>query len=741
MKKVFYLLLLTYNTFSQNVLQNNNTSVTITPEGYSSRNINSNDNLRIGIDALKNNTAFYNIAIGNLAMKNGISGKFNIALGLQALFENAGENNIAVGNLTLLNSFSGNYNTAVGSGALGFTFRGKNTALGYQAGYGTLNVEDSSGVYLGYQAGKNEPGSNKLYISNNDTDNPLIWGDFYAAKLGFYGKVGIGTKAPIDLLNVHDPDASIPQSYMRFTNSFSGQNIGDGFRVGLSEFMSGLVWQYENNPIVFGTNNNLRMTIKENGKIGIGTIDPQANLHIYQSEGISSLILNNSYTGSGFLDGLFINSSQTSANIINRENTNLYFGTNNSNFLTLYPNLRVGIGLNNLPAHSDLHLHAHSNSVNTTFRMSNLGTGIDPTDGFLIHAKPNGEVEFENKENQKISFQTNSNIASELTILSNGNLGLGTDNPATKLNVENGSISITNTIDAKRWEFAYDQTGNYFYIDEYGSARRFVIENGGYVGIGTTNPSFPLEINNSIGVASTVSQYEYNQVTNTSLNIDYSMKANEAILARKFNAFSDNRHKLLLEYPDSKNALKTINQLKPATYKYIDSVALGRQINLGFMAQEVEKEYPEAVTKIKTEFIPNIYQMTKALLFEKNTKTLTLILEKPHGLILNDEIKVFGKQEYQVKVSKVINENTFEVKNWEDESERIFVFGKKVEDFRTVDYDRIFTLGISAIQELSKELNETKKYLLIEKNINLEQEKKLQNLETKLSEILNQIKQ
>jgi hypothetical protein len=53
----------------------------------------------------------------------------------------------------------------------------------------------------------------------------------------------------------------------------------------------------------------------------------------------------------------------------------------------------------------------------------------------------------------------------------------------------------------------------------------------------------------------------------------------------------------------------------------------------------------------------------------------------------------------------------------------------------------MLTGSVSAIQELSKELNETKKKLLTEKNINLEQEKKLQNLETKLSVFLNEIKQ
>ncbi len=503
---------------------------------------------------------------------------------------------------------------------------------------------------------------------------------------------------------------------IKFGTTFSGEGIGSRRVAGTNLY-----------GLDFYSNSINRMTITNAGKIGIGTIEPVSKFEV-QNGGI----------------GLF-NLADNKRWEFNYDQTNNYF------YIDEYGSgkrltIKNGgmMGLNSTNPQNILHVH-QPNIDNNFIQLTNPATGNSTAyDGLRIGIDYLGNSMFWNGNNKNMYFNVNGEF--NVTIAeTTGFVGIGTETPDSKLDVENGGISISNITDAKRWELAYDQNNNYFYIDEYGSARRFVIENGGHVGIGTTNPSFPLEINASLNTSATVSEYDYNQVshnpTNSSFSTNYSMKANEAILARKFNAFSDNRHKLLLEYPDSKKVLKTINLLKPATYKYIDSVALGRQINLGFMAQEVEKEYPEAVTKIKTEFIPNIYQMARTVLLEKNTKILTLILEKPHSLTLNDEIKVFGKQEYQVKVSKIINENTFEIKNWEDDSERIFVFGKKVEDFRTVDYDRIFTLGISAIQELSKELNETKKNLLTEKNINLEQEKKLQNLETKLSEILNQIKQ
>lgn len=51
-----------------------------------------------------------------------------------------------------------------------------NTIVGFQAG---ANNEGSGNVFLGYQAGLQQNNiSNKLYISNSDTNSPLIYGDF-----------------------------------------------------------------------------------------------------------------------------------------------------------------------------------------------------------------------------------------------------------------------------------------------------------------------------------------------------------------------------------------------------------------------------------------------------------------------------------------------------------------------------------------------------------------------------------
>jgi hypothetical protein len=56
-----------------------------------------------------------------------------------------------------------------------------------------------------------------------------------------------------------------------------------------------------------------------------------------------------------------------------------------------------------------------------------------------------------------------------------------------------------------------------------------------------------------------------------------------------------------------------------------------------------------------------------------------------------------------------VSGKTFTVKDWAYSTDKIFVFGREVNDFRSVDYEALSMLGISAIQQLAKENEEMKK--------------------------------
>ncbi|WP_435356786.1 hypothetical protein [Emticicia sp. SJ17W-69] len=119
----------------------------------------------------------------------------SVALGAYALFEaNLGLNNVAIGYQSLPSSKTGSDNVTLGSNTLYNNVTGsQNIAIGTQAG---LRALGDGNVFLGYKAGVNEVGSNKLYIDNNFSTMPLIFGDFET------GKVGINTKQPESALSI-----------------------------------------------------------------------------------------------------------------------------------------------------------------------------------------------------------------------------------------------------------------------------------------------------------------------------------------------------------------------------------------------------------------------------------------------------------------------------------------------------------------------------------------------------------
>ncbi|MCU0285372.1 MAG: tail fiber domain-containing protein [Acidobacteria bacterium] len=170
-------------------------------------------------------TGYYNTFIGDKAGYSNTTGHNNTFIGANAGFDNvttyyntfvgssAGRNNIAnfncfFGERTGGFNTTGSCNTFVGTES-GFyndtgynnTFLGFNTAIYNTTGYsntfigmyaGTANVSGHGNVYLGYMAGYNETGSDKLYIANSSTTNPLIYGDFYSDYIKIGGTLGIG---------------------------------------------------------------------------------------------------------------------------------------------------------------------------------------------------------------------------------------------------------------------------------------------------------------------------------------------------------------------------------------------------------------------------------------------------------------------------------------------------------------------------------------------------------------------
>ena len=164
-------------------------------------------NTAIGVNTLRNNTDYWNVAVGGNALSNGINSRQNTAIGYNSMVNyKKGFDNVAVGYATLSSLDSGIYNTALGTQTLLNLKAGNdNTGLGYRAladlksgsynvaiGWGAGNALDtgSSNIFIGRYSGSDQifkKINNKLIIHNSPTANPLIYGDFSLKQLNING--------------------------------------------------------------------------------------------------------------------------------------------------------------------------------------------------------------------------------------------------------------------------------------------------------------------------------------------------------------------------------------------------------------------------------------------------------------------------------------------------------------------------------------------------------------------------
>ena len=145
---------------------------------------------------------------------------------------------------------------------------------------------------------------------------------------------------------------------------------------------------------------------------------------------------------------------------------------------------------------------------------------------------------------------------------------------------------------------------------------------------------------------------------------------------------------------DDDIALKKILAIQPKYYNYIDFVKRGNKEVIGFISQQVEEVEPLAVLN-QSDFIPNVYKYVDIVDGKIN-------LEQD-DLIVGDEIEIWLQGEESKRNFKIISINNNEIEIDENITNlNCFFYGKKVHDFKVLNKDYIFTLNVSATQELYK---------------------------------------
>ena len=517
-------------------------------------------NISMGLNTLnKNTTGNGNTAIGVATLFSNLEGNENAALGLSALALNTlGNNNVATGAYALTNSLTGNNNVATGNKAMFNNQTGNsNTAVGSHASF--TSTAGNSTVAVGDSA---------LY-KNSANENVAIGSRALRNNSSGSNNVAVG-------------------SYTLYNNSIGSQNTAIG-RIALFDNISG----QQNTAL---GNSASRYNQMGSGNVAVG----------FQSLFNNVANNNNTAVGNGSL-----------ANTIANDNTAVGYDALNDN-TSGFSNTAVGfnalganaLGFSNTAVGRNALSANFSGSYNTA-----IGHDADISGGNFVNATAIGARSRVGCSNCLVL----GSITGYNGATANSNVGIGTITPQKTLHVNpngNGGILIGDNPTTGGYtmlNMGISQASNgYSYIQStkssgtaYGNLA--LNASGGFVGIGTSTPLSALHIKQYADQTPSVDAgIRLERAANTShwdMGIDGFGDLSYAYnLSTRF--YFDNVDGSLVTVSDQRmkkdinnvgNVLASIMKLEAKSYRYIDNEKDAR-LSYGFVAQEVEKIFPDFVS-------------------------------------------------------------------------------------------------------------------------------------------------
>jgi hypothetical protein len=332
-----------------------------------------------------------------------------------------------------------------------------------------------------------------LSLQNYDGSSAMVTTMFL--KSG--GNVGIGTVAPAAHLHVSKAAGTttvLTQVAANSTVGFEIKKTGSTtqhWKIVDGQTVNGTLEFYD------ATDSATRMAINGNGSVGIGTASPNDDLNIHDSSASANLGIK--ITRGTQTHGLRIGVNDSHAFVWTDQSQSLAFATNNTERLTILSGGSVGIGTN-APA-ANLHIYeATTDTPLQITRAANTGNAMikfetGSTDDWIVGLRNDSTSNF-----RIYSYGTSSDVFS--INRTDGNVGIGTNAPAAKLESYitsggekglrlNSNFSGGNAVDFIPAVVGVSNAG--FSIDLAGTTR-FVINDGGNVGIGTNSPLDKLDV-------------------------------------------------------------------------------------------------------------------------------------------------------------------------------------------------------------------------------------------------------
>ena len=177
---------------------------------------------------------------------------------------------------------------------------------------------------------------------------------------------------------------------------------------------------------------------------------------------------------------------------------------------------------------------------------------------------------------------------------------------------------------------------------------------------------------------------------------------------------SDRRIKENILPVEGSRSLKILRSLDSKYYDYKDKLAMGGQTNVGFIAQEVKEVLPEAVS-MKSQFVPSemrtLQDMTWSALEDGRWKLTINDLDEPKSGQLY-RFYMSPDKESTASEGEAAKEKMLEVASmsadpksfvFDRKYDRVFLYGKQVDDFLTLKNDMIWAIAYTALKEVDRQ--------------------------------------